>query len=186
VRRRDRMGFTLIEVVVALALGGLILLGARRMLEQLADEAYRITRDAAAADADANGERVLRALAGRLEVGTGDAGPFAGEPAATRFTTWCEVPDGWLERCRVTLVIAPAAGAPASAPVLVAQIPGRAPLPLVRGVQADGLRYLVTAAHGGEWFRSWGEGITAPVALGVIRVRGEVRDTLIVRIGERG
>lgn len=185
-RRGSRAGFTLIEVVVALALGGLILLGARRMLEQLADEAHRITRDAAAADADANGERVLRALAGRLEVGTADAGPFAGEPSAARFTTWCEVPDGWLERCRVTLVIEAAPPAPASVAVLVAQIPGRAPLPLVRGVQADRLRYLVTAAHGGEWFRSWGEGITAPVALGIIRVRGAVRDTFIVRIGERG
>jgi hypothetical protein len=44
------------------------------------------------------------------------------------------------------------------------------------------LRYLKDASTRGTWFRSWGTGISAPIAIGVI----VDRDTLILRIGERG
>jgi prepilin-type N-terminal cleavage/methylation domain-containing protein len=188
-------GFTLIEVLIALAIGGMVLLGAHALLTALADEEHRISATAAVTDAAANGERLLRALVGQIEVGTDESAPFEGTPAAARFTTWCEVPAGWQERCAVTLAIESAAGDSLAndlhdgathfsraARALVARFADGRAVVLDRAVEPDGLRYLESAAHGGHWFRVWGAGITAPLALGVLRGR----DTLIVRIGERG
>ena len=62
-------GFTLIEVVVALALSGIVLLGARMLLSELADGERRIAESTAVVEAKANGERLLRALLGRVDPG---------------------------------------------------------------------------------------------------------------------
>jgi hypothetical protein len=167
-------------VVIALALGGVVLLGAHALLAELADEAQRLSQDAAVSDREENGERLLRALVGRLEVGTGQMAQFSGEPTAARFTTWCDVPSGWLERCDVVLAI-DSLGPDERA--LVARYPDAGQTVLLRGVvQPGGLRYLNSAADGGEWFRTWARGITAPIAIGVLFPH----DTLIIRIGERG
>jgi hypothetical protein len=44
------------------------------------------------------------------------------------------------------------------------------------------LRYLSAASGGGVWFHAWGQGITAPLAIGIV-LDG---DTTILPIGERG
>ena len=78
--------------------------------------------------------------------------------------------------------------------MLVAHLPEGQSRVLARGFRQGELRYLNSAASGGQWFRQWGRGITAPLAIGVILERdaaGAITgdrsvDTLIVRIGERG
>lgn len=177
-RSAVRSGFTLVEVLVALAIAGTVVVTARMLLEQLADDAERLVAHAAANDADANAERMLRELALRLEVGTDDSRRFAGEERAARFTSWCEVPRGWQERCTVTLAI----DAQGAEPILAASLSTGELLVLRRGFSTATLRYLGDAARGGTWFRSWGESITAPLAIGVVLDA----DTLILRIGERG
>jgi len=181
-------GFTLIEIMVAIAIGGIVLLGARSLLEALADEEHHIAREAATYDARANGERMLRSLVGRMEVGTTESGPFAGDPAETSFTTWCDVPAGWQERCEVTIAFE----GEGTGPALVARLPGGQRLILREGFRAGALRYLNSASSGGQWFQQWGKGITAPLAIGILLERDTgavgplIVDTLIVRIGERG
>lgn len=174
----SRGGFTLIEVVIALVVGSVALLGARLLVTALAGVGERITTHASAADAEANGEALLRALVGRIEVGTKESEPFGGTPREAHFTTWCDVPEGWQERCNVTLAIEAAD----SMSVLVVTLPVEGRVVLKRGFRAAALRYLDDPAGGGQWFATWGTGITAPLGLGVILDR----DTLIVRIGERG
>ena len=176
--RPDREGFTLIELMVALVVGAVVVLGARVLLEQLGDSAHRTVMAAARADRDANGERLLRDLAGRLEVGTSEGMRFAGEPATTSFNSWCDTPSGWQERCAVAL----AAREHGNRFALVATFaPGDSVTLLVRDEPIE-LRYLDDPRAGGRWFTSWGAGITAPLALAVI----SGADTMIVRIGERG
>lgn len=175
---RARVGFTLVEVMVALVVGALVLLGARAMLEALGGDAQTVARVAAQADREANGVRLLRELAGRLEVGTDQSGPFAGGPLATTFTSWCDVPAGWQERCRVTLRLERTPRGVG----LVAAIDGARPVLLLDGYHTGALRYLASAAHGGQWFQTWGEGITAPIAIGIILDA----DTTLVPIGARG
>jgi prepilin-type N-terminal cleavage/methylation domain-containing protein len=177
-RRCAARGFTLLEVVVALAVGGVLLLGARRMLETVGDGAQGITEAAKAADREANGERLLRALLGRLEVGTDSTRTFSGEEQAARFTSWCDVPAGWQERCIVTLVV----GAGPGGATLTASLSTGEVVVVRGGFHTGTLCYLSDAGAGGTWFRRWGTGITAPIAIGVV-LDG---DTLIVPIGERG
>lgn len=173
-----RSGFTLIEVLVALAIGGGVLLTGRMLLEQLADDGERLIAHAKESDSQANAERSLRELLLRLEVGTDSERRFAGDERAARFTSWCDVPRGWQERCTVTLAL----NAAGREPVLAASLSTGDLLVFRRGFSHGALRYLGDAARGGTWFRSWGESITAPLAIGVILDA----DTLILRIGERG
>lgn len=173
-------GFTLVEVMVAVAVIGVVLVGARTMLGQIADDADRIGAAAREADRDANAEALLRAIVGRVDVspGAGTEIRFEGEPQGARFHSWCEVPDGWLEACRVSLGFIELEGASA----LVLRLSTGELVPLRRGLRAGEIVYLRDAAAGGRWVRSWGATITAPQALGIV-VDG---DTTIVRIGERG
>ena len=177
-----RRGFTLVEAAVAIVIAAIVLLGARQILTQLADGAERITGAAAAADRAANGERLLRAVVGRLEVGTSPDRQFQGTETMTRFTTWCDMPAGWQERCEATITLDTAAGGPA---VVLALATGER-LVVRGGFQRSTLRYLNDVRGGGVWYRGWGTGITAPKALGIVLDSETDSDTLIVRIGERG
>jgi prepilin-type N-terminal cleavage/methylation domain-containing protein len=176
--RRARSGFTLIEVMVALVLSAIVLLGARAMLGEVGDDTLRIAAQARKVDGDANGERTLRALVGNLELGAGDSTQFAGDPRRASFSSWCDIPAGWQERCAVSLIIERRADGDA----LVIHTSQSGALVVREHVRAGSLRYLSTVSSGGEWIRIWGAGITAPLAIGVILDA----DTLIVPIGERG
>jgi prepilin-type N-terminal cleavage/methylation domain-containing protein len=175
---RDRAGFTLIEVVVALAVAALVLLGARVMLGQLADGAERIAGAAVEADREAGAEALLRRVADRLETSVEEEHRFRGEPHAARFRTWCEVPDGWLEACTASLGIVRVE----SGNALVLSLSTGEIVPLRRGFDTAHILYLYDAADGGTWIPSWGTAITAPLALWLV----VDRDTTIVRIGRRG
>lgn len=175
---KPRAGFTLIEVLIAIAIAGSIILTSRLLLDALTDDARRLVAHVARSDAEANAERVLRELVLRMEVGTDSARRFQGHERATRFTSWCDVPRGWQERCSVTLAL----DGEGPEPVLAAALSTGELLVLRRGFAHGSLRYLGDAARGGTWFRSWGESITAPLAIGVVLDA----DTVILRIGERG
>ena len=178
--RRRSAGFTLVEVMVAVVVISVVLVGARAMLGQIADDADRIAGAAAEADREANADALLRAVAGRLEVSPvpGDEVRFRGQPDGASFHSWCEVPDGWLERCEASLGFVRLEDGSA----LVLRLSTGEMVPLRRGVGRGAILYLRDAAQGGAWIRTWGESITPPAALGIV-VDG---DTSIIRIGERG
>jgi prepilin-type N-terminal cleavage/methylation domain-containing protein len=173
-----RRGFTLIELLVALLVAATAMLGARLMLEGVADDARRLTRLAQRTDHEANTERVLRATVAALDVGSTGAQPFGGDEREARFTSWCARPGGWQERCAVTLTIT----GDSAARALVLTLPGAAPLRVRAGLKHGELRYLADAHDGGRWLRNWGMGLTAPLAIGAVLDA----DTLVLAIGERG
>lgn len=175
-----RSAFTLVELMVAITLSGIVLLGARALWESLAGSTDRLRARASADAGVANGERLLRSLVGRLEVGTDGAQEFAGDEREARFTTWCDMPAGWQERCNAMLGIEPDSNGQSLR--LVAHLSTGEVITLQRGFARGALRYLNDPIGGGVWFRIWGHGITAPLAIGVITDG----DTAIVRIGERG
>jgi len=178
VRRSTRAGLTLVEVLVALAISGVLLLGARALLDQMGEIGHHITAAAARADREANADRLLRSLLGRLEVGTDSTRIFAGDEQRAQFPTWCDVPAGWQERCTATVAIETAG----DASVLQATLSTGETVIIRAGFARGELRYLTDAAAGGTWFRRWGKAVTPPLALGFVLDR----DTLIVRIGVRG
>jgi hypothetical protein len=178
---RARGGFAVLEVVVALAVGALVLLGARAMYAQLADDAGRIVDAASEADREANADALLRGLVGRAEVEP-RLRPFEGEAAGARFWTWCDTPAGWQERCRTTLGILSVDGAP----LLALMADGGEVVPLRRDFHSGRLLYLRDASDGGAWARNWSSELSLPLAIGVVLERDAAADTLILRIGERG
>lgn len=176
-------GFTLIELMVSLAVGGIAILGARSILGALADHADRVSETAAWSDRAANGERTLRLLLGNLEIGTTPDASFGGDERQASFTSWCQTPSGWTERCRVRLsAVTHVPSSNVARHTLTATLSTGEVAVLLDDADVLELRYLRDAAHGGSWFRQWGAGITAPLAIGIVRGG----DTLIVRIGDRG
>ena len=177
-----RRGFTLPELLVALFVGAVVVLGARLMLSGVADAARRIAREAQHADHDANAERLLRSIVANIEAGTAAARPFGGSAHEAHFGSWCDVPGGWQERCAVTLAITgDTSGADANRS-LVLSIPADGQLHVRTGFARGKLLYLSDAHEGGLWFEQWGDGLASPLAIGVVIDA----DTLILSIGERG
>jgi prepilin-type N-terminal cleavage/methylation domain-containing protein len=174
----DCRGFTLIELLVALLVGATIVLGARQMLEGVADDARRVTSFAQRADHEANAERVLRSTVAAIDIGAAGVQPFEGEERTARFTSWCARPGGWQERCVVTLAIT----GDSAATALVLTLPGGAPLNIRAGSRHGELLYLADARDGGRWLRNWSTGLVAPLAIGAVIDA----DTLVLAIGERG
>jgi hypothetical protein len=165
-------------VVVALAVSGLVLLGARVMLGQVADGAEQIAATAAGVDRDANAERLLRDLVSRIEVSPDEGRKVAGDARGVSFSTWCDVPAGWQERCTATLGLVRVG----EANVLALASPGLQVQPVRRGFERGALLYLADAGDGGTWVREWRSAVTSPLAIGVALDA----DTLVLRIGERG
>ena len=173
-----RGGFTLIEVVVALSLGAVLLLGARALFEQLGTHAEALVRAAADADREANGDALARGLVGRAETSPDPERRFDGAAEGVRFSTWCESPGGWMERCTATLGFVEVDGAA----VLGLAAGAGDPVVLRRGFGAGRLIYLRQADDGGAWARSWSSAVTPPLAVGVV-IDG---DTALLRVDERG
>ena len=179
-RRHDAgpSGFTMVEVLVALVISGLVLLAARQLFEVVAGAAERVPRAAEVVEARRNRERLLRELLGRVEVGTDTSRTYTGGAARARFVSWCPAAGGWLERCAVELALV-ASGDSVALEVAwaghrVTVLTGRPPARLF---------YLQSSANGGAWLPRWGEAaISAPLAMLVV----VGRDTLFLRIGERG
>lgn len=161
-----------------MAISAMILVGARAMLGEVGDDVLRISAEAAIQDREINAEQTFRAMIGRIELGTGEGSEFAGDPTRATFTTWCDVPAGWMERCRASIDVERLDNRIA----IVARPTIGGPVVLRDGLRTGALRYLISADGGGSWLTVWGAGITAPLAIGVIIDS----DTLIVPIGERG
>lgn len=176
--RVRRRGFTLIEIIVAMSISAMLLVGARAMLGEVGDDALRITAQAAVQDRDSNSERYFRELIGRLELGGGSEREFAGDPLRATFSSWCDTPGGWQERCRVVVSVE----RKDNRIVVIARPTIGSAVVLRDSAQRGALRYLITAEGGGSWLQVWGAGITAPLAIAVI----VDADTLIIPIGDRG
>jgi prepilin-type N-terminal cleavage/methylation domain-containing protein len=177
-QRTRASGFTLIEVLVALVVSAIILLGARAILIAMSDNTQTILGDTRAVDESANADRSLRLVVRQLDVADGPGTEFAGDSTLAIFSSWCDAPRGSLDRCAVKLSIeADTSGRK----LLLAGLPGGT-IVIRSGLRSVSLRYLDSAALGGHWIETWAKGITAPLAIGIIAES----DTLIVRVGERG
>lgn len=174
--RAERRGFTLVEVLVALAIGGTVLLGARALLEGVGDHASRSVAEARDADREANGEYAARSIVARLRLADPEPG-LVGEPRAAHFASWCDTPHGWLEPCLVRLAVEP----DGDRGQVVMRLSTGERLVLRRGAGDWQLRYLASAAAGGEWHGRWTALAEVPLALAVV----SERDTQLLRIGER-
>lgn len=150
-----RRGFTLIEVVVALMIGGMALSAAVALLTGLARRVDEVRAAGAAEDRDANGERLLRSLLANLR-GSVDTLPLlVGDSSRIAFRTWCETGEGWLRPCDAELRVAQTEAVTQFQLTLSGNDTTTIALSnYARDVHA-GFRYLLDPAHGGTWLTSW-------------------------------
>lgn len=174
---RQRPGFTLLELIVAIAVGAIVLLGARALADRLGDSASTIGASSRSAAAAMHDDRELRAIVGQMEVATDGSVNFGGSATEAHFNSWCRVAAGWEEPCAVTLSVTSSQ----TSAVLVDATSGRPPTLDTIAAGAT-LLYLARADGGGSWIRRWGDGVTVPIAIGI----ATPRDTTILRIGSRG
>lgn len=177
-RTTDRRGLTLVELMVALAIGSMVLLSARLLAGSVADGAVLVAAAGDAAERAATPERTLRGWLRRVEVGTDSLTTFAGAARGAAFTSWCDVPGGWQERCRVTLLL----DRWREEPALIGTTSTGSLIVLPLADAAATLLYLQDARLGGQWVRMWGTSLSAPLAV-LVAMPG---DSLLLRIGERG
>lgn len=179
--RGKRGGFTLIEVLVALTLAAMVVGAVRVLVEVVGDHALITAQRAREIDSDANAERALRGLVGSTELATQDDERFDGTSSAVRFVSWCTVPSGRQERCRVELGFERLPEAPDSV-ALVGMLSTGERLLFRAGHGPGSILYLGSVRDGGTWFLGWRHSLAPPPAIGFV-LGG---DTLIVRVGDRG
>lgn len=175
---RVRAGFTLVEVIVALALAGLVVLIAHRLFGAVADGVSRLSDARATVDRVANARRWLADAFGSLDVGTPQSGGFLGRLNHVEFGTWLLGSEGWFERRRVTLY--------ADRGALLARLGGADTLALGDSVAALEFDYLLEPGANAVWVREWISPVSAPLAVRVRIAHGERTDTLLFIVGPRG
>jgi prepilin-type N-terminal cleavage/methylation domain-containing protein len=178
-RRGHRTGFTLLELVAALALTGLVLAGVWRLIGELGDHRDRSALARARAFAAANGVGLLRDVISQVEGVTEDsAAQFVGLADSAAFESWCAVPGGWAERCRATLRLI-RKGDSAFAMLTLRD----APAMLAWGLEAKRATLLYGEVMAGTlvWQKSWGRTVRPPAALAMTTAS----DTVVFPIGSR-
>lgn len=169
-------GFTLVEVMVALTIAGLVILSAHRIFTGVADGARAVALARENLDRSANARRWLKATFLSLEP------PFEGRADRVSFTSWQLTPGGWLEPQSIALL--------REGERMTAQGAG-AGLDLADGVSNMAFDYLLDPGADSKWVREWISPVSAPLAVR-LRVAGCGRrdvacvDTLLFLVKERG
>ncbi|MGH7533425.1 MAG: PulJ/GspJ family protein [Gemmatimonadales bacterium] len=177
-----RSGFTLLELMLALAIGGLLVLTAGRLFAVAGDSNTALMRARRADDLRANGREWLTTTLGSLEVGAAGTIGFQGNGTTMTFTAWVPTAQGWMERRPVTLTLAGGA--------LIGTADGS--VMLADSVRAGAFDYLSEYGEGTTWLSGWQSPVSAPIAIRIRLTRPTSDpehlqvDTLVFRIGGRG
>lgn len=177
----NQRGFTLLEMLVALTVSGIVVLLAHATFTGVTDGARQVQAARMALDREANARRWMQAALLSLDVGSDSAaGPFEGRPDRMAFGAWLETSGGWFERRRIELR---RIGTDFDGDSMV----------LADSVTDVAFDYLLEPGESTKWVREWISPVSAPLAVR-IRVRrgrgngdgGMVVDTLLLLIKERG
>jgi prepilin-type N-terminal cleavage/methylation domain-containing protein len=169
-------GFTLIEVLVALTIAGVVVIGAHQIFTGVADGANVLTAERRNLDRSSNARRWLKATFLSLEP------PFEGRTARVSFASWQLSSGGWFEQQQVVLT--------RDGRRLVA-MHGDVALELAENVTDVAFDYLLEPGADTRWVREWISPVSAPVAIRV-RIAGcgmgdaGCVDTLLFLVKERG
>jgi prepilin-type N-terminal cleavage/methylation domain-containing protein len=176
-RRSARRAMTLIEVMAALAISGLLLMSGRALLAQLEDAGTTLGRSARANDKLSNATRTLYALVRRADVRADSASRFVGDSSSASFRSLCEQSGGWLEPCSVSVEID--IGPDSSS--LVGQLSTGGTLTLQRWPGVGRFRYLDVTGAQDQWVSQWGRSIVAPAAMALVIAT----DTIVLPVAGR-
>lgn len=173
-----REGFTLVEVLVAVVITGVMALLAHQLFRAAIEGSRRVQEARSHLDRASNARGFLRDAFLSLEVGADSTGPFEGRADRMRFSTWMLTPNGWPERREVQL--------------LLDQGRWRAVSGNARVVLGDSIRwvafdYLLMPGAESHWVREWISPVSAPLAVRLrVRYLSGATDTMLYLIKARG
>lgn len=169
-------GFTLIEVLVALTIAGIVVLAAHQLFTGAADGAQAVATEREALDRDSNARRWLKATLLSAEP------PFEGRANKISFTSWQLTSGGWFEPHPIEVTH--------QGTRLVARHAGQQQLSLADNVTDIAFEYLLEPGAESQWMREWISPVSAPLAIRVRLGRGTREggrvDTLLFQVKERG
>lgn len=173
--RPDR-GFTLIELVTAIAIGGVVVVSAAAIFSGSADTISTLDKRRAVIDRQANARLLLTEIVGAVDPISPGAQPFKGARGQIEFSAWTNRADGWPSLKRFTLEIGDSG--------LI--LSGLAhPLTLLPGARTLAVDYLAHAGANEAWVREWISPTFLPAAVRLRVATDGVIDTLLVALGAR-
>ena len=186
----SRRGFTLVEVLVALTVSGLVVLVAARIFAAVGEAGTQLREARLALDRQANARRWLKAALLSLDVGHDSAGPFEGQADRAQFGTWLRTSAGWFAPRRVDLQLVGEAFV-ANLTTGAGEEPSR--VILADSVSSVAFDYLLQPGEDTKWAREWISPVSAPLAvrIRIAHAKGVDRagvgvDTLLLLIKGRG
>lgn len=172
-----RRGFTLIEVIVALALTGLVVTLASALLAGLLNANGTLVHARDATNASEVARAWLLEACHGVDVGAKGDLPFTGTDHEAGFTARLLGPDG---------SVAPAPVALATSPNEVLMSVPAGTFVVADSITSASFDYLVGGGGDGAFLQGWNSPASAPLAIRIIWARGGATDTLLCPIGARG
>lgn len=167
-----RSGFTMIELLVALAVGGLALTAGSALAGVAIDTVERQHSVIGRHTETVHGYLWLREAFANATAGQPGDAPFQGSAHTSRFSSSLPSARGWLEPTVVSLVLED------SNVVLLRR--GR-PEIVVRGASSLAIDYLGAFGADSPWFTGWQSPSTAPLAVRLRIGRTQGTDTLVIQ-----
>ncbi|HXT18949.1 MAG TPA: hypothetical protein VN706_25205 [Gemmatimonadaceae bacterium] len=168
-------GFTLFEIVLALALAALVIETAAYTLDQLETQGRHIQRDATDNAREGTGNALLTDLLANAMPSNDTTQNFAGDTHFVQYRTRCAEPAGWSTTCVITLLI----DSTRDSSIIYAQTHDGGLLPLHRQLGTASFLFLGTAGADSTWNTTWRTAVTIPAALGIT----SAHDTTVLPIG---
>jgi prepilin-type N-terminal cleavage/methylation domain-containing protein len=168
-------GMTLVEVIAALALAGIILLGGVMLLDQVSDSGERIVSERWAQAGESNAIELTRRLLRDATPSFDSTRLFRGASNSLDYYARCRVPAGWFENCHMTLAV----DAVRDTAAVMAQFDGGEQFTVLRRAGSIAFRYFDFTSADSAWSARWTTSATTPSALAII----SALDTVVLPIG---
>jgi prepilin-type N-terminal cleavage/methylation domain-containing protein len=170
-----RRGMTLLEIIAALAIAGMALLGGILLLDAVNDDASRIARDGAAQASDGNAAAAVGRMLLETEASFDSTKRFRGSERSLDYFTRCAVPSGWTEPCHVMLAIDSLPDGSA----ISAQPDGGDRFVFARYAGIAEFRFFDATSRDSSWLTSWRTSATLPSAVAIV----VGADTVVLPVG---